>query len=168
MNPTKDQICTLLRAWIGQRPGLEFGNSGDASAYRSEMRRITRDGRDARELLRAVELSGITADALAAAFPHAYSGRLSLVERNGRPALDYCTGQYWPTEYRRTACAVLASALWTHKREHCMPDGSRQGASDGAMLYRNPAGKGFVSAGDWLRSSFRREYGRRIASRWFD
>lgn len=35
--------------------------------------------------------------------------------------VGYCTGQYFPTEYRRAVCAVLASALWDYVREHCMP-----------------------------------------------
>jgi hypothetical protein len=34
--------------------------------------------------------------------------------------LDYTTGQYWPTEYRRAAAAVLASALWSYWRD-CVP-----------------------------------------------
>lgn len=35
--------------------------------------------------------------------------------------VDYCTGQYFPTEYRRAVCAVLASALWDYTRENAMP-----------------------------------------------
>lgn len=160
MKPTKEQICTLLDAWISQRPGLDFRNYGDVRAYRAEVRSIGRDLQDARQLLRAVELSGITAEQLAEAFPRAYSGRLSLIEHKGRPALDYCTGQYWPTEYRRAACAVLASALWDYKRDYCMP--APQILENGDKRYN---GK---SAGDWLRSSFWREFGRTIAARWFN
>lgn len=151
MKPTKEQICALLDAWIRQRPGLEFGNYGDWKVYRAEVRSIGRDLQDARQLLRAVELSGITAEDLAAAFPRAYSGRLSLIEHKGRPALDYCTGQYWPTEYRAAACAVLSSALWDYYRED-FAKSAKPGESPGSAIRRN----------------FRRQYGRRIASRWFD
>jgi hypothetical protein len=107
----------------------------------------------------------ITADMLLTAAQGAYSGRLTIDPNTG--SISYCTGQYWPTEYRRAVCAVLASAVWAWLRDECMPAGSRQGATDGAMLYRNPAGRGFVSAGDWLRTKAAREFGRSIASRWF-
>lgn len=43
----KTQICDALATWIRQRPGLEFGNYGDVSSYRSEMRSIAKDKRDA-------------------------------------------------------------------------------------------------------------------------
>jgi hypothetical protein len=56
ITPTKEQIIELLDAWIRRRPGLEFANYGSMSGYRSELRSITRDLHDARELLRAVEL----------------------------------------------------------------------------------------------------------------
>lgn len=166
---TKQTICNALRAWINQRPGLEFGNYGDVSAYRSESRRITRQLHDARELLRAVELSGVTADMLRAAF-RAYSGRLTLVENaDGSARLDYCTGQYWPTEYRAAACAVLASALWDYKRDFCMPQGRLvHNSENGDTFERYPLNGKELRAGDWLRQSFRREYGRTIAGRWFD
>jgi hypothetical protein len=105
-------ILNALRAWVAQRPGLEFGNYGDVAAYREEQRDIARDKKHAEILLNAVKWrTSITADDLKAAF-RAYSGRLSW---NGE-RLDYCTGQYWPTEYRRAACAGLAAAQWGYLR----------------------------------------------------
>lgn len=112
-------------------PGFDLNNY-DRAGYLSDSRRVQQQLCDSRELLRAVELSSITADALTAAFPRAYSGRLLLkvVERKDyfadgrsefRAFLEYCTGQYWCTEYRAAACAVLASALWDYTREQCMP-----------------------------------------------
>lgn len=169
MKPSKELILTLLDHWIRQRPGLEYGNYGDPVAYRAEIRGIGKDLQHARTLLRAVELSGISADELIAAFPRAYSGRLSLVERKMKDgstgwALDYCTGQYWPTEYRRAACAVLASALWDYKREKCMPAAIAHGEGDSLFMFQGVP----VSRGTWLRRSFAREYGRGIANRWFN
>lgn len=127
----KQAICEALRTWVSQRPGFD-PNNYDRAGYLSDSRMVQRQLHDARELLRAVELSGITADALIAAFPRAFSGRLLLkvVERKDyfadgrsefRAFLEYCTGQYWCTEYRAAACAVLASALWDYTREECMP-----------------------------------------------
>ena len=141
---TKQQIIDALYKFASQRPGLEFGNYGDVSAYRSEMRSITKDLHQARQLLRAVELrDSITVEQLREGF-QAYSGRLSIVDTDtGDARLDYCTGQYFPTEYRRAVCAVLASTLWVWAR----PD---------------------YPTGDKLRSYFRREFGRGIASRWFN
>jgi hypothetical protein len=190
-------IITALYNWIAQRPGLDFANYGDVSAYRSELRSITKDLNHARQLIRAVELSSISATAIKSAFSRAFSGRLQWQEEakcegcgatfwsdynrapgafhgqckcstagqfvnrplTGRGRLDYCTGQYWPTEYRRAVCAVMASALWEHTREHCMP--KKKDGPGGPALYD---GK---TAGDFIRARFRKEFGRGIASRWF-
>lgn len=174
-HPSKDQIIALLYAWISQRPGLEFGNYGDITSYRAEVRSIGKDLQHARILLGAVERSGITAEQLMAAFPRAFSGRLTLEAHPNKPGawrLSYCAGQYWPTEYRRAACAVLASALWDYKREHCMPAPSgKVTVSHGVGAFAHESEHDSIegkSPGDWLRHSFRREFGRGIASRWFD
>lgn len=183
----KQTICAMLRVWVNQRPGLEFGNYGDIKAYRSELRSITKDRADALQLLRAVELrDSITAEMMVAAFPRAFSGRLRFEkrEKDGKWILDYCTGQYWPTEYRRAACAVLASVLWDYVRTGCMPapqyvvgDGAKFDSEKEAREYvSNPSFSAVLSieerydglrAGDWIRRYFRREFGRGIASRWF-
>lgn len=137
MDTRKQTLIACLRRWIAQRPGLEFGNYGDVSAYRSEMRSITKDRHHAETLLRSIEWrDSITADAIIEASKRAYSGRLSITEPTpGRFVIDYCTGQYWPTEYRRAVCAVLSSVLWDYWRDQ--------------------------------RSTAKREFGRSIAQRWF-
>lgn len=170
-----DERAAILQAldrWIRQRPGLEFGNYGDWSAYHAEVRSIGRDLKHARTLLAYVERHpSIDAERLKAAFRDAYSGRLSwnpgipLTGPNGdgpvmRPHLDYCTGQYWPTEYRRAACAVLASAIWYWWRDECMPEYKARGGVAGA-------GKPVVP-GDYLRATARREFDRGVAARWFN
>lgn len=111
----RDVILEKLEQFARQRPGLDFANYGDVSAYRSESRSITKDLHHAESLLAAVRRTLIPADKLASAFKRAYSGRLSW---DGE-SLDYCTGQYWPTEYRRAVCAVLSAALWDYFREDC-------------------------------------------------
>jgi hypothetical protein len=195
---TKAHILTALRVWINQRPGLECANYGDVSAYRSELRSITRDRKDALTLLRAVELrDSITAEQILAAFPRAFSGRLSITEVflvggktkhsyntieeasagaeqirqktsaivsiEARARMDYCTGQYWPTEYRKAAAAVLASVLWDYFRDNMpAPDGkiTRNG-------FEHDSIKG-MSPGDYLRQTAKREFGRTIQARWFN
>ena len=146
----KSQILTALEGFIRQRPGLEFGNYGDRKAYFSEMRRITRQRHDAERLIRAVALSSMPAEVLAGEF-HAYSGRLTLTEKDGNVALDYCAGQYFPTEYRAAVCAVCAAALWNWYRDDYVK-----------------AAKPGESPGDAIRRQFRSEYGARFAARWFD
>lgn len=174
MDARKQAIIAALERWIKQRPGLEFGNYGDVANYRSEMRSITKDLHHARTLLSAVQWrDSITADDLIEAAHHAYSGRLTLTvsphpcapdgcTTNMVAKIDYCTGQYWPTEYRRAVCAVLAYALWDYTRDKAMPAPI---VENGETYY--PKGKRNVSAGDWLRSHFRREFGHHLAQRWF-
>src|SRR4030066_1670931 len=111
---TKQQILEALREWINQRPGLEFANYGEWKSYRAELRSITRDRADALQLMQAVSWrDSITAENLIEAFPRAYSGRLEIKEVTPRDSqgphwaqLSYCTGQYWPTEYRKAVAAV--------------------------------------------------------------
>jgi hypothetical protein len=147
----RDHILNALDAHIRQRPGLEYGNYGDPSSYRSEARRITKQLHDARTLLAYVRRSGMSEGTLLSGF-RAFSGRLEWKpNENGGGSLSYCTGQYWPTEYRAAACAVLASALWNYWRDDYH---ARTGTYEGAR--------------ESIVKSFRREFGKRLADRWAD
>lgn len=141
-------ILAALDRWIRQRPGLDFRNYGDVRAYRAELRSIARDLRDARTLLTRVKWMDPDSINWSEAF-RAYSGRLSW----DGSKLDYCTGQYWPTEYRKAACAVLSSIIWDQYRDTA-PDPVDDNDT--------------VSRGDYIRHSARREFGRSLARRWFD
>ncbi len=168
----KAHILAALRAWVNQRPGLEFGNYGEVKAYRSELRSITKDRAQALELIRAVEWrDSITAEMLLASFPRAYSGRLSITQdAKGRAVLDYCTGQYWPTEYRRAACAVLASVLWDYFRENMPKPTGKIKKTIGFGTFAHESEHDNINGqtpGDYLRGTARKEFGRSIASRWF-
>lgn len=143
---TKSTIIAALDAFIRQRPGLEFGNYGDVSSYRSEVRSIGKDLQHARALLRYVEWhDSITADMILNA---AQSGRLSIKVEGDKVRVDYCTGQYWPTEYRPAVSRLLSSVIWDYWRDHCMPEG-------------------VLNRGDWLRKHAVREFGTSVARRWF-
>lgn len=144
MNTRKQNILQALDNHVRQRPGLEFGNYGDLSAYRKEYRSIQRDKRDFEALLKAVQRrTSISADDLLKATA-AYSGRLTINEdEEQRLTIKYCTGQYWPTEYRRAACAVLASALRGYWRTD-------------------------LAIGDDVRRQARLEFGSGLANRWFN
>ncbi len=198
MDNLKTAICGALAAFIRQRPGFDFANYGSAANYRADSRTATLQKRDAETLLQAVRwrdsISG--ADILEAA----RGGRLTITADEyanqpntpARVRIDYCTGRYWPTEYRAGVCRVLSSALWNWQRE-AMPapyahkvqwSGGKlailqlQAMTDARNadptvrvydLYREP-GKvtGSMSAGDWLRAKFRREFGSSLARRWFN
>jgi len=143
-DPERDRILQALESFARQRPGLEYGNYGDPVTYRAESRAITRDLHHVYTLLRRVQLSpSITSANLKEAF-RAFSGRLSW----DGSKLDYCTGSYYPTEFRRAVCAVLASALWAYWRDN-VPEGMQLPV-------------------DFLRAKARREFGRVIAGRWFN
>jgi hypothetical protein len=163
-DPLKANILEALHAFIRSRPGLEYGNYGDPAAYRSELRRITRDLQDARTLLHSIERAhGITGRNLVDA---ASTTRLNIQTLDGdKVRVHYTTGQYYPTEYRRAVAAVCASALWDYVRDYCMPPGELMHNSEtGETLHRY----GGLRAGDWLRRYFRREFGRGLASRHFN
>lgn len=159
----KQAIIDAIYTFIGQRPGLEFGNYGDVPNYRAEMRAIGKDLSQARQLLRYVELrASITADDIIAASKSAYSGRLTISED---ATIDYCTGQYFPTEYRRAVCAVLSQAIWTWHRVQCMPAPTLHHNSETGETVQRYNG---LRADDYLRASFKREFGRGMAARWFN
>ena len=137
--PTIDTLTAALRAFIESRPGFDPANyAGAPDAYRADYRTTYRDLQDARELLRAVERSSMTAETL---LREGLTRRLTWDGERG--ALDYCTGQYYPTEYRAAACRALADALWAHYRESS-------------------------STGDSLRRTMRSLLGARLANRWFN
>lgn len=164
----KTLILDALRAFVARRPGFDLGNY-DRAGYRSDSRRVTQQRHDFDRMAQSVEtLDEITADDLIAAFHRAFSGRLTLTApntmhpggaRSNTWQLDYCAGQYWCTEYRAAACAVLASALWTRAHK----DISESRANDAPnVLYRHE------SPGDQLRATFRKWYGPGIQKRWFN
>jgi hypothetical protein len=159
---TKTELCTLLRSFINQRPRLDYCNYGNPTSYRQELRSITKQRADALQLLRAVELrDSITVDHMAEGF-RAFCGRLSITStKEGKPGLDYCSGQYWPTEYRAAACAVLASVLWGYFRAN-MPQPDANKTSKEHDRFRG------MSAGDYLRKQARAKFGRGIVARWFN
>lgn len=161
----KQAMINALRAFVNQRSGIEFADyqSGDwkasREAFMGDYRPILRAGREARALLRAVELRGsITAEDLAGAARRAYAGRLSFVERGESVGVDYATVQYFPTEYRNAACAVLAQCLWEFWRE-CCPVGE---------VKPDKATPSLGNVGEYVRKQARNEFGRGIASRWFN
>lgn len=143
----KTAILEALQKFVAQRAGLEFANYGDVSAYRAEQRSITKDRHQAEILLHYISWrDSITAAHIIKASEGAFSGRLTITTDGDKVRIDYCTGQYFPTEYRRAVCAVAASAIWARLREDAGKD----------------------ATGDDIRRAARRELGASIARRWFN
>ena len=154
----KSTILAALDAWIRQRPGLDYGNYGDWSAYRSEMRSIGKDLQHARAMLRYVEWhDSITAEMILSA---AQSGRLSIKVEGNKVRVDYCTGQYWPTEYRSAVCRLLSTVIW-----RWFGDNAR--SADVAKMPQYGCMAGIVNQGAYIRKTASRELGTSIARRWF-
>lgn len=203
MDTLKQAICYALATFIRSRPGFEYANYGDAASYRADVRRAARQKRDAETMLAAVRWrDSITgADLIEAARGERLTIEATRVEYPNqlptpygyRVRIDYCTGQYYPTEYRAGVCRVLANALWNWQRENMpAPYAHRVNYPDGMVspaldihaaseartlhpaayltdLYRIPGRPdGSVSAGDWLRRKFRAEFGSALQRRWFD
>lgn len=182
MNPDtlKQAICDALATFIRSRPGFDPHNYGDAASYRADVRRAARQKRDAETMLAAVRWrDSITgADLIEAA----RGGRLTIEllpagetvrgvflpspvpDASPRVRIDYCTGQYYPTEYRAGVCRVLASALWNHARDNMPPGTLHHNSETGETLQRYDG----MRAGDYLRRKFRAEFGSALQRRWFD
>ena len=147
---SRETLLQVIRAFIGQRSGIDrrnyqrdWSDKEGAAAFNSDYRRILRDGSDARRLLEYVAArEGITA----AQILETSSGnrRLEWVFVGESPRLEYCTGQYFPTEYRAAACSMLAGMVWRYL----------------AADYEND------QAAE-VRKAARRSFGRGIAGRWF-
>lgn len=177
---TTDQILSALRAFARQRPGIDprnyishWSDDRGRKAYNAERRAVLRDLRDAERLLDHFLTRALPVETLREAF-RAYSGRLTLsATPEGDARLDYCTGQYFPTEYRRAVCAVLSQALWDAHREDfaasarcCRRHREVVGNGEGLPFHRDCAA--CESAGDAIRRNWRRVFGARFARRWFD
>lgn len=200
MNTRKQNLLAALRAFARQRSGMDPNNYGSWQSYQSERREVTRDLAHAQRLIDYVAWhDSITADAIVAAARGAFSGRLTIKPQGETGfALDYCTGQYFPTEYRKAVCAVLASAVWDWARDHCMPAPTAWRVESWSSLTGRECGKihasraaaetelaekggqkygmvcdlvpagDYLSPGDYLRRFARRELGRGIAARYFN
>ena len=125
---SKQHLLDAIATFTAQRPGLEprdyirdWRDADGRANYRRESRRITRDLHHARALLQYIQWrDSITAADIIEASKRAYAGRLEIkpASDNGESFdVDYCTGQYFPTEYRRAAACVLACAIWERLRE---------------------------------------------------
>jgi len=118
---TESKLFALFAAFINEKPEVEPRNYYDPEdlargrrneywsgrrAYAAELRSISKDGTRARKALALAKSYPFDAAAMLDS-TRAFSGRLQFIVRDGYLGLDYTTGQYYPTEYRKAAAAVL-------------------------------------------------------------
>ena len=161
MRDLKHVIIDALNAWVSQRPGLDYCNYGDVSSYRAELRSIGKDLQHARAMINYVAWhDSITAEMILDA---AKSGRLSIIVKGDTVAIDYCTGQYWCTEYRPAVCQLLSSVIWYWLSANIPKPVHMHNSETGEDVQRIDG----LRIGDYIRKTARRELGTSIARRWF-
>ena len=112
--PEQRHLRALL-VFAAQNPGFEWCNysTGDwkrsRAAYLGDSRPVQRQLREIRKL--KWRFPGLCDTWVEQAARSTFSGRLSFRYSDKGVAVDYCTGQYWPTEYRKAALAVLKEAI---------------------------------------------------------
>ena len=97
-----------LRAFVSRRSGIDWRNYGDRASFMCDYRRILRDGRDARIMLRYLEMAARNAAERGAPMPLPQG--VNRMAWDGK-AWDFTACQYHPTEYRAAACRWLAEAI---------------------------------------------------------
>lgn len=119
-------VLNALVEFAAQNPGIEPGNYSCSVDYNSERGKVTRDWYRFKKLLGQVcgELGMVPKreDYILRASMRAFSGRIHFEVEHGTDGpisitMSYTIGQYFPTEYRKAACAVLEEALRLYHSE---------------------------------------------------
>ena len=114
----KTQILDALESFVKQRPGFELRNYASMANYRADQRPVEKQRKAALEMIQWMRWhDSLTAADLVFATQRAFSGRLKINIVGDQVTIDYCTGQYFPTEFRKAVCIVLKSAIWKYLRE---------------------------------------------------
>lgn len=154
--PAESPAIVALTAFAAQNPGLEFANYGEVSSYRSEARGIAKDWHRFVAALKEASLYGVTDADVIAASKHAFSGRLTWTGKGW----DYCTGQYWPTEYRAAAATVLESA--THAKKQAEAEANPPAPVAAFKTIAEVKAQNAASGGCWFDRGSMRFFGTRI------
>lgn len=156
MNTTAQQTAKdKLIKFARQRSGIDrrdyysdLRDKEGIKAFCSEYREITNDLKRFNELMIACHYCIDDLDKKIETYLKNSSGRLTINE-NGH--IEYCTGQYFPTEYRKAAGRVLADLLWADFRDSKDHEG-------------NPT----YNTGHEIRTAIRKRFGRALCNYWFN
>lgn len=102
------EVARKFKSWIEQKPGLDPYNYSSRSQMNGEYRRIAQQKDRALQALDLFWDLPYSEEYMHEAM-RSFSGRLQFDDKG---ELTYCTGQYWPTEYRLAAAVVLESYIW--------------------------------------------------------
>lgn len=116
------QTLRLLAAYAAKNPGLDFRDycrdwqdKDGRAAYFSDARSITKDLDRVRKAILSAYYAGVTDDDLVEC---SQGERLTIERTAGGFDLDYCVGQYWPTEYRGAVARLLNRAAYKAARRN--------------------------------------------------
>jgi hypothetical protein len=153
---TQTTIDKLVK-FVNQRPGLDFSNYGDHKIYNSESREITKDRQDFFELFALASRRVDNLNEQLTKYLTETSDRLRINEKG---QIEYCTGQYFPTEYRPAANRVLRSIIWDSYRDETIyiPEDDKIGYV-GTPVYKD---------GHEIRKAIRRNLSRRVGKLYFN
>lgn len=129
---SRNAILDAITSFAALRPGFDHRNYSDRASYQADVRPVTKARHHVQILAGYIARSGMSADELLAGFS-AWSGRLTISPaKNGTFACDYCTGQYFPVEFRAACRAVLIQAIEERWRNEYR---ETRGTFDGARDY---------------------------------
>lgn len=124
IDPASCPALAALIDYAAQNAGLDarnyFSSWSDRDgrrAYNEDGRSILNDWRDVKRALADCGSVGVLDAEVIEASKSAFSGRMTWTGDHW----DYCTGQYWPTEYRRATAVVLEQAARL-KRQSLPPE----------------------------------------------
>lgn len=117
-NAAPGSALAALLDYAAQRPNLDPRNYGPGPAYRTEANAIAAALARVEALALALADAPATNDELIAAASRSFSGRLSFAHEGERFRVNYTTGQYWPTEYRKACAAVLQQVIDTRADQY--------------------------------------------------
>lgn len=110
---------SALSAFVAQRSGISFADYGNRDSFRGDYRPIIQQGKDYRKMAAFVSGCTISDHDFVKASDQVFSGRLQFDKRldNGEYSVDYCIGQYFPTEYRLASCWLISRVIRNYWQE---------------------------------------------------
>lgn len=174
-------VIVALADFAAQNSGIDYRNyystwadKDGIRAYRADSREISKAWGEFKRFLQVAAADGVTDAHVIEAGQRAFSGRLTwkiepakihrktakggeVVTAETRGRWDYCTGQYFPTEYRRAACAVLDEAIRAVRRSR--PERRRVVTTIAELKELNAE-----NGGCWFKPGEMRFFGTRIES----
>jgi len=114
---SESQIVFLLREFSAQKPNFSLCNYSTMADYKRDYKRMSDDRKAVKKFASYVSYT-IDADMKEALLSALSSwSRLTIKDSSNGVYLEYCKGQYFPTEYQYATARVLASAIWDYWRD---------------------------------------------------